>query len=107
MYMLYAVGEGKQAPPMNFYADVSSFLKLQFAIIILFWTNIWAVKASFLAVYKGIIDKRLNPWKTRAWWACAIICALSYMGCWVTQFMSCTPFMSYFVAGESHLLRWV
>lgn len=79
---------------------VSTFLKLQFAIIILFWTNIWAVKASFLAVYKGIIDQRLNPWKTRAWWAITMFTALSYMGCWITQFLSCQPFHTYFELGQ-------
>ena len=95
MYTLYDVLEGRIEPADNFELRSSEFLKLQFAIIILFWSNIWAVKASFLAFYNPLF-KNVNGYQTRAWWLVAILCGLAYFGCWVTQFMSCVPFNTYF-----------
>lgn len=106
IFLLYEVGAGLEAPPADFTSQVSYFLRIQFAIILMFWSCLWAVKASFLAVYKDIIDKRLSPWKNRAWWFITFLCVGSYIGCWVTQFLSCQPFYTYFEVGQCTLMGW-
>lgn len=75
------------------------YLRVQFAIIILFWTCVWAVKLSILVFYKSLFD-RLS-WKyLYAWWAVVIFVALTYVGCWVLQFESCSPLWQYFKIGK-------
>lgn len=99
-YTLLDVEDGVAAPPEDLIAEVIDFLKIQFAIIILFWTTIWSLKASFLAFYRGLFDSRIQPWTMRAWWVVVVLCAVSYLGCWITQFLSCVPFQTYFELGS-------
>lgn len=74
------------------------YLRVQFGIIILFWTCVWAVKLSILAFYKSLFD-RLSTRYLYAWWAVVVFVALTYVGCWALQFVSCTPLKSYFIIG--------
>lgn len=84
-------------PPPNFMEEATIFLKIQFAIIILFWTTLWAVKFSFLLYYKNIFAGLPNH---LFWWR--IVCGLvlfAYLGCWATQLAACSPIVNYFSLG--------
>lgn len=74
------------------------YLRVQFGIIILFWTCVWAVKLSILVFYKSLFD-RLSTRYLYAWWAVVVFVALTYVGCWALQFVSCSPLKSYFLIG--------
>ena len=76
------------------------YLRVQFGIIILFWTCVWAVKLSVLVFYKSLYD-RLSRRYMYAWWAVVVFVALTYVGCWALQFESCSPLMAYFKIGTA------
>lgn len=85
---------------LEFKDRADRYLRIQFGIIILFWTCVWAVKLSILIFYKSLFD-RLSRVYLYAWWAVVAFVALSYVGCWVLQFLSCKPLGSYFNIGPN------
>ena len=79
-------------PPAHF------FLKLQFAIIVLFWTCLWAIKTSFLMYYRTLFK---NLPGHLIWWTVAsVFTLLAYLGCWAIQLAACYPISTYFTLGE-------
>lgn len=84
-------------PSANFVQEAAFFLKLQFAIIILFWTTLWAVKLSFLLYYRTLFAGLPNQlfW----WWLVSVFAGMAYLGCWATQLASCAPISNYFHLG--------
>lgn len=100
MFELDKVAKGEEMLTQSFLrVRAPTFLKLQFAIIVLFWTTIWTVKISFLIFYwslfTGLEDHR------RGWWVVAGFTALGYFLCWAFQLGSCVPIAHYFILGES------
>ncbi|MCJ1405675.1 hypothetical protein MMC11_008904 [Xylographa trunciseda] len=95
IFQIVLVGEGLLPPSPEFMSQVPFFLKVQFAIIVLFWTTLWAVKWSFLMYYKKLFIG-LPGHMQKCWWAVVIFSVLAYLGCWVTQLLSCTPIPTYF-----------
>ena len=73
------------------------FLRCQFALILLFWTAVWAVKFSILMFYKDLFYRL--PRQNRYWWIVFGYVALSYLACWGTQLASCWPIPTYFSFG--------
>ncbi|KAG9250045.1 uncharacterized protein F5Z01DRAFT_684196 [Emericellopsis atlantica] len=69
----------------------------QFPIIKLFWTTLWSIKASFLALFYRVI--RPLPVLRRLWYCVCVFCALAYIGCWLASALTCTPPGQYFKAG--------
>lgn len=84
-------------PGPGFPARATFFLKLQFAIIVLFWTILWAVKFAFLFFYKQLLQGL--PDQMRWWKALTLFTVLTYLSAWVTQLLSCQPISHYFVLG--------
>lgn len=81
----------------NFKEQVEFFLKLQFSIIILFWTSLWAVKLSFLIFYRKFLG-RLRGYMI--WWKLTFVfTVLAYLGCQATNLKSCTPISRFFHFG--------
>ena len=79
-------------PPAHF------FLKLQFAIIVLFWTCLWTIKMSFLMYYRTLFE---NLPGHLVWWTVASVFTLiAYLGCWAIQLAACYPISTYFTIGE-------
>lgn len=90
--------QGKKLLTHDFGDRARLFLKLQFAIIVLFWTCIWAVKISFLIWYKKLTDV---PSNRKLMWNLVIgFTVASYLGCWVTQLEACHPIRYYFISGK-------
>ena len=98
---LAAAGKPPMSPEstLEFEERANRYLRIQFGIIILFWTCVWAVKLSILVFYKSLFD-RLSRTYLYAWWAVVSFVALTYVGCWALQFESCSPLMSYFKIGS-------
>lgn len=102
MFDLDLAAAGK--PPLSaesmlaFEERANRYLRIQFGIIVLFWTCVWAVKLSILVFYKSLFD-RLSRTYLYAWCAVVGFVAVTYVGCWALQFESCSPLMSYFIIG--------
>lgn len=84
-------------PTAGFPERATYFLKLQFAIIVLFWTALWAVKFSFLFFYRQLLTRL--PDQMRWWKALTLFTILAYLGAWITQLLSCQPISHYFKLG--------
>ncbi|KAL9576332.1 MAG: hypothetical protein Q9212_007191 [Teloschistes hypoglaucus] len=56
MFELNEIATGKEELTPDFVSRAAIFLKLQFAIIVLFWTTIWVVKISFLIFYRTLFS---------------------------------------------------
>jgi hypothetical protein len=74
------------------------YLRFEFANIVLFWTVLWCVKASFLALYFKLF--RDLPMYCRAWYILAAFTFCAYVGCWITALMSCHPISNFFEFAE-------
>lgn len=101
MFDLDLAAAGKPPPEtmLEFEERADHYLRVQFGIIILFWTCVWAVKLSILMFYKSLFD-RLSRTYLYAWWGVVVFVALTYVGCWALQFESCSPLRSYFKIGD-------
>ena len=95
IFELVLVEGGILQPSPDFATQAAFFLKVQFAIIVLFWTTLWAVKFSFLMYYKKLFIG-LPGHMQKFWWAVSIFALLAYLGCWATQLASCEPIPTYF-----------
>lgn len=73
------------------------FLRMQFAIIVLFWSSIWAVKISFLVWYRKLLAVPSD--RMALWWGVSLFTVLAYIGCWIIQLQSCRPMSKYFSLG--------
>lgn len=74
------------------------YLKYEFAIIILFWTVLWCVKASFLALYLKLF-RELVIYR-RVWYFLAVFTFLAYAGCIITLCLSCGHISNFFKFGQ-------
>ena len=87
-YGLIAVLEGTKKPYANLEADASAMLREFLAVQFFFWLTLWAVKWSLLFTFK-ILTVGL-PLETKIWWGVMGFTILTYIGCCITQFTSCT-----------------
>lgn len=80
----------RQEPGVDIFASLVKFLKFQFGETLIFWTCLWAVKASFLAFFKRLTDNVKGHYL--AWWIITVITGLAYIGCVITYPVSCSEF---------------
>ncbi|KAK1998391.1 hypothetical protein LX36DRAFT_710897 [Colletotrichum falcatum] len=79
-------------------ARTEDLTRWQFPIIKLFWTVLWSVKASFMAVFYRLVKP--SPVRRILWYCVAVFATLAYVGCWVASTLSCSPPSDYFKAGS-------
>ena len=91
MYQLLAVAAKVAKPKPTFMADSTYYLKSQFASTMLFWSILWAVKASFLMYFRTLTGL-MRPIRL-AWWAVVIFTFLAYIGSMISYPISCTSFV--------------
>jgi len=103
MFELDLVSSLEEAPAVGFEERADLFLRCQFALIVLFWTAVWAVKFSILMFYRDLFDRL--PRQRRYWWFVFGYVGFSYMACWATQLASCWPISTYFSIGKKLKLR--
>ena len=94
-YMFDAIaGNG---PTDTLLAEGNIYVRYEFASIIVFWSVLWSVKASFLALFWKLFEG-LPDYK-KWWWSVTIFTFLAYVGCWVASIMNCHPVWLYFDFG--------
>lgn len=100
VFSILAIGrKDYSALPSDFFARVRTYLRIQFAIIILWWTSLWAVKAAFLTMHRQFF-RDTTLWQRRGWWVIAVSCGLCYAACIITLCFSCSPTSDYFELGS-------
>ncbi len=105
IFQIRRISQGEEPYTPDIGPSAHFFLKLQFAIIVLFWTCLWAVKMSFLMYYQTLFA---NLPGHLIWWTVAcVFTSLSYLGCWAIQLAACYPISTYFTIGMNPTLRQV
>ncbi|KAH9209050.1 hypothetical protein DL95DRAFT_478545 [Leptodontidium sp. 2 PMI_412] len=88
------IGAGLLAPHATFLHDLSVMLKEFFAVQFFFWSTLWCVKLSLLFMFQRLTTGL--PTYTRVWWAVLTFTILTYVGCAVSQFTSCSSMHAWF-----------
>lgn len=94
LYHITAVLAGTIPLSAELITYTEDYLKYEFAIIILFWTVLWCVKASFLALYFKLF-RELVLYR-RVWYLLASFTLLAYGGCVLTLCLSCGHISNFF-----------
>lgn len=97
MFEFEFIHRGQTGVTTGFVQPVKFFLRMQFAMIVLFWTSIWAVKFSFLVWYRKLLAVPSD--RLALWWGVSIFTFLAYIGCWIIQLKPCKSISSYFTLG--------
>ncbi len=96
-YTTYLVA-GRVAPSAETGPITEQLTRWQFPIIKLFWTTLWSVKASFMAVFFRLVKP--FPLHRKVWYGVAVFTFLAYVGCVIASALTCSPPSDYFVAGN-------
>ena len=80
----------------------NEYVKYEYCIIGLFWTILWSVKASWLALYWRLF-KGLQLYQ-RWWKGVAVFVFATYVGCWLAILAVCHPVSAFFHFGYSSCL---
>ncbi|KAJ6111546.1 hypothetical protein N7523_007607 [Penicillium sp. IBT 18751x] len=93
---LYYMALDVTGPDIMYHGTLYTYY--EFAIIGVFWSVLWAIKGSFLALFWMISDGL--PHYRRAWWATTIFAIIAYIGCWLASVFTCHPASTYFQFGK-------
>ncbi|KAJ5118463.1 hypothetical protein N7448_010170 [Penicillium atrosanguineum] len=93
---LYYMALDLTGPDIMYHGTLYTYY--EFAIIGVFWSVLWAIKGSFLALFWIISDGL--PHYRRAWWAITIFAIVAYIGCWLASVFTCHPASNYFKFGK-------
>ncbi|KAL9621187.1 MAG: hypothetical protein Q9160_004319 [Pyrenula sp. 1 TL-2023] len=67
------------------------YARLQFAYMIIFWSALWSIKATFLAIFKPLLVSSSVHNMRRSWWTVASVTVITYLTCWVVAFLTNNP----------------
>ncbi|KAI9163900.1 Pth11-like integral membrane protein [Paramyrothecium foliicola] len=81
----------EETPP-----QVRRLIRLLLPMLSMFWTVIWSVKASFMALFYPLV-KRFRVQRPM-WYGIAVFAALAYMGCWISSILSCESSAHFFTS---------
>ena len=96
-YNVEAIMAGQMAPYASLPADLVAMLKEFFAVQIFFWLTLWAVKWSLLFMFKKLTDG--IPLYTLLWKGVFGFSILTFVGCVISNFTSCSSMHAWFTAG--------
>ena len=89
---------GLQPPEALLTWNGNQYIKYEFCILGLFWTVLWSVKASWLAMYWRLFD---GLQLYRGWWKGVVLFVIgTYAGCWVASALVCHPVSGLFHFGD-------
>lgn len=92
-----AIAVGTMEPYASLENDLRVTLKELFVAQFFFWGTLWAVKWSLLFTFKRITDGLLVY--TRVWWGIFIFSILTFIGCCISTFTTCSSMHAWFTAG--------
>jgi hypothetical protein len=72
----------KNTPPV-----ARRLIRLLLPMLSMFWTVLWCVKASFLALFYPLV-KRFRV-QNFLWYCVCVFAGLAYVGCWISSMLSC------------------
>jgi hypothetical protein len=100
-YPLIAVSLGTMKPYPSLESDTAAMLREFLAVQFFFWGTLWAVKGSLLFTFKVLTDGL--PLERKIWLGVMAFTVLTYIGCCVTQFTSCSSIHVWLTAGTKPL----
>lgn len=101
VYYLVYLSAGRYQVGEETLVQGNQYVRYEFAIIALFWTVLWSVKASFLALYHRLFQAVNLPYSRWFWWFVSVFTFLAYVGCWLASAYTCHPPSNYFHFGMS------
>ncbi|KAI9817002.1 MAG: hypothetical protein M1826_001698 [Phylliscum demangeonii] len=103
LFLLNRIVAGQTPPPPDLQQVITTYLKVQFALTLLFWTGLWAVKFSFLAFFyklgQGLRAQRI------AWMLVVVFTALAFVGCLISYPIACSSFKAGDCNDQLHVQR--
>ncbi|KAF7559901.1 hypothetical protein G7046_g4249 [Stylonectria norvegica] len=102
-FNVMAVSEGLMQPYLSLQRDLVVMLKEFFVVQFFFWLTLWAVKWSLLFMFKRTTEGL--PLYNRIWWGILVFSILTFLGCCISNFTSCSSMHAWFVAGECSTAR--
>ena len=91
----YTSGQVAITPELpHMYAEM---MKINYAVTPLFWAVLWSVKVSLLLFFRRVIQ--YTAW-LRIWWVIFIFTTLTFVGCLVSQLLSCYSLKSFTTLGK-------
>ncbi|ORY58206.1 uncharacterized protein BCR38DRAFT_468857 [Pseudomassariella vexata] len=105
-YTAYLIAE-RIAPDEGNVYQAEQLARWEFPIIQLFWTTLWCIKGSFLALFFGLV-KPITLYR-RLWYGVVVFTVGAYIGCWLGSTLTCDPPLDYFKPGKcnSPKERWL
>lgn len=91
MYIMHCILNRGDPPPPNIGELSITFMKMQFAVTLLFWTGIWAVKFAFLAFFYQL-GRGLRA-QSILWKSVLVFSIMAYFGCLISYPIACSSFM--------------
>ena len=87
VYLIDDVARGKATKPSA--SDYLIFLKLQIAVSVCWWVSVYAVKCSFMLLYRMlfVVSTRLNV----IWWSIAAFTIVTFWVCIAGELTTCGP----------------
>ncbi|KAE8152305.1 hypothetical protein BDV25DRAFT_137994 [Aspergillus avenaceus] len=89
-------------------ANLQRIQKCTFALLLMLWLCLWAVKFSLLAMYRRFLNRK---WYICAWRVLVGICALTLVHCIVTICRPCSPFSPWYTQAcdndQNVKLTWI
>jgi hypothetical protein len=98
-YNVQAISAGLMPPYASLQTDLVAMLKEFFAVQIFFWLTLWAVKWSLLFMFKRLTEGL--PLYTKIWWGVLGFTVLTFIGCVISNFTSCSSMHAWFTAGKN------
>ncbi|KHN96332.1 uncharacterized protein MAM_05918 [Metarhizium album ARSEF 1941] len=92
-----AIIAGEMEPYASLEHDLLVMLHEFFTVQFFFWLTLWSVKWSLLAMFKRLTDGL--PWYNRVWWGVLIFSVLTFIGCCISNFTSCSSMRAWFTPG--------
>ena len=99
MYHALEVQAGKISAYQGLLEDTRFLLKVVFATSLLLWCSLWLVKFALLLNCRRLIVRQ--PAYHCSWWCIVSFCAITFVGCIITEFMSCGSLHAWFTPGSS------
>ncbi|KAK2011646.1 hypothetical protein LZ32DRAFT_629398 [Colletotrichum eremochloae] len=100
MYYLIQLQAGRFVPTslQEVLQKSEQWLQWSYAMNYVYWTGLWAVKASILTIFFHLVSP--VPILRKAWYCVAGFTLLTYIGGWVAGSMVCDRFTDFFVLGK-------
>ena len=94
IYFIIQLGAGILHLDQTDVARMTRYRALAWSEIVIFLSQLWCVKASFLSLFYRLFTQL--PGHRRFWWVVAVFTGLAYIGCWMTTIFVCHPPSSFF-----------